>query len=69
MLVKKKPDKTGHSKPDVRNPDVFMSGSPNRTSGFRTSTVYSECQKSELVWISDSSVTSHFQKVWILDSV
>ena len=33
---------TGQYKPDiknVRNPDVFMSGSPNRTSGFRTFTV------------------------------
>ena len=30
---------------------------------------YSECLKSELAWISDSSVVSHSQTVWILDSV
>ena len=30
---------------------------------------YSECLKSELVWISDSTILSCFQTVWISDSV
>ena len=35
--------KSGHMygyNPDVRNPDIFSSGLPNRTSGIRTLTVY-----------------------------
>ena len=30
---------------------------------------YSECLKSELAWILDSSVVSHSQTLWISDSV
>ena len=29
---------------------------------------YSECLKSELIWISDSSVAFRFQTVWISDT-